>query len=87
MSSQVDLELSSRFVAGSASNLFALIAGGDVALSVLMTITTTLGAAPETRWKLSVWFSPGGVHPVGGRSLRWRLCAGGRLRHVTVTWS
>ena len=29
---------------GSASNLFALIAGGDVALSVLMTITTTLGA-------------------------------------------
>ena len=29
---------------GSASNLFALLAGGDVALSVLMTITTTLGA-------------------------------------------
>lgn len=29
---------------GSASNLFTLIAGGDVALSVLMTITTTLGA-------------------------------------------
>ena len=32
-------------VPGSASNLFALLAGGDVALSVLMTITTTLGAA------------------------------------------
>jgi hypothetical protein len=30
---------------GSASNLFALLAGGDVALSVLMTITTTIGAA------------------------------------------
>lgn len=29
---------------GSASNLFALLAGGDVALSVLMTITTTIGA-------------------------------------------
>mmetsp|Transcript_28909 Transcript_28909/g.54225 ORF Transcript_28909/g.54225 Transcript_28909/m.54225 type:complete len:330 (+) Transcript_28909:22-1011(+) len=29
---------------GSASNLFTLLAGGDVALSVLMTVSTTLGA-------------------------------------------
>ena len=42
---------------GSASNLFALLAGGDVALSVLMTITTTIGAATWSddfqEWNLS----------------------------------
>ncbi|CAE7210187.1 BASS1 [Symbiodinium natans] len=47
---------------GSASNLFALLAGGDVALSVLMTITTTLGAVICTPLVAEVYL--GAIVPV-----------------------
>lgn len=40
----VGLVLMGSVNGGSASNLFTLLAGGDVALSVLMTLSTTLGA-------------------------------------------
>eukprot|EP00439_Symbiodinium_sp_Y106_P001337 s1188_g1.t1 len=47
---------------GSASNLFALLAGGDVALSVLMTITTTIGAVVCTPLVAEVYV--GAIVPV-----------------------
>ncbi len=47
------------FTEGSASNLFTLLAGGDVALSVLMTITTTIGAVTRRHLVVRSWTKRG----------------------------
>ncbi|CAJ1328534.1 unnamed protein product [Effrenium voratum] len=65
----VGLVLMAGVNGGSASNLFALLAGGDVALSVLMTITTTLGAVICT--PLVAEFFVGALVPVDTLGMLW----------------
>jgi len=52
---------------GTGSNLLALLAGGDVALSVVMTTTSTVGAVLATPGAAKLWL--GAVVPVDARGI------------------